>query len=148
MADGAIGHNLTKFVQHLRRIVGSLDVGEGLDDDSVFVNEICGAHYAKGFFAIEGLLFPNVVGLDCGQFGVGKEREIEVEFLLEFLVRGHAIFADTDDFCAFFTEMGKQFRKCARLFCTTRSVVLGIEIKHNFLAAKLTEVADIAILVR
>ena len=85
--------------------------------------------------------------MDGGLFGVGEESEFEVEFLLKLFVRGNAVFADADDFCALLAEMRKEFRKCARVFCAARSVVLGVEIKHNLFAAKLFEAADIAVLV-
>ena len=141
-------YQLPYLLQHLTGIFCRLDIRERLDDDSVFVNQVRGAHYAKRFVAVEGFLLPNVVGLDGGLFGVGEEGERKVEFLLEFFVRGDAVLADADDFRAFFTEMRKEFRKCARLFGAARGVVLGIKIQHNLFAAKFFEAADVAVLIR
>lgn len=66
----------------------------------------------------------------------------------ELPVGSLGILADTEDFIALFLEAGIVFGKVAGLCGTTRSTVLRIEIQHQFLSGKITELHLVAIFIK
>ena len=50
--------------EHLRGIVGCLYLAERLDDNSVFVDQVCGSDNAHADFAVVFLFLPHAVSLN------------------------------------------------------------------------------------
>ena len=67
---------------------------------SVPVNQECAAFDAASDFSVTGFRFHDVEAVAQRFFGVGNQREGQVEFFGEVFVRFEAVAADADDFGA------------------------------------------------
>ena len=52
----------------------------GINDNALFINDVCGAQGAFGHFAVHLFLAPCLVGFQDGQVGIGDEMERQVIF--------------------------------------------------------------------
>ena len=134
-------------LQHLGGIIGGFYLVEGLDDDSVLIDQIGCTEHSHGNLAVVLFLFPDIIGLDHFFFRIGQEGEGQPVFFLELLVRGQAVLAHTQVDRALFSELGIQLAKGTGLFCTAGSHVLRIKIQDHFLAQVIREASHLAILV-
>ena len=81
--------------KQLCRVVLGIHLPDGIDDDTVFVNDIGGAECAFGHFAVHLLLAPSLVCFQDSEVGVGDEVERQFVFGDEILVRLGTIATDT-----------------------------------------------------
>ena len=121
---------LSKFLQHLLRIVSGFDLAKRFHNHTVF-NQIGRADHSHGRFAVVHLLFPDIIGLNHRQIRVRKQNKRQGVFLPEFLMTGNGVLADANDHSILFRELRIQFRKATCLFGAAGSHILGIEIQHD-----------------
>ena len=76
--------------------------------------------------------------------GIRNELEGKAHLGLEILVRLQAVARHSCDDCAGFDELLVQIAELAALGGTSRSVVLGVEIQHNRMAAMIRELEGAA----
>ena len=139
---------LAQFSQHLRRVVFGLDLLEGLYDDAVLVDEVRGAHDAKGLLAVHVLFVPDVICFDGFELRVRKKCEGKLVLLFELLVGRNGVLADTDDDGTFFPEGGHQIAKGTGLGRAARRVVSRVEVQDDLLAFILLKGVDCPIFIR
>ena len=119
----------------------------GIDDDTFFVNDVCGTQCAFGYLAVHFFLAPGLVSLQDGQVGVGDEVERQVVFGDEVLVRFCTVAADAQHVIAQRQETLVVVAQVAGLGGAARSAVLGIKIKHQFLSGKISQLDKVAVFV-
>src|SRR5699024_3620720 len=90
-----------KLSQHLRGIIRCLHFSESPDDYTVLINQICGTDNAHCLPAVHIFLFPHIIGLNTGQFRIGKKGERKAVFLFKFFVGRHAVLTHPDNNRAF-----------------------------------------------
>ena len=66
----------------------------GINDNALFINDICGTQRTFSHFAVHFFLTPSLVGFQDGQVGIGDEMERQVIFGDKVLVRLGAITAN------------------------------------------------------
>ena len=61
--------------QQLRRVCLVVHLADGVDDNTLFVNDVGSAQRTFGHLAVHLLLAPGLVGFQDGEVGVGDEVE-------------------------------------------------------------------------
>ena len=61
--------------QQLRRVGLGVHLADGVDDNTLFVNDVGGSQRAFGHLAVHLFLAPGLVGFQDGEVGVGDEVE-------------------------------------------------------------------------
>lgn len=123
---------ILKFCQNISRICIGFYFFHDTGNISVFVyNKRC-PYNAHADLSVELLFLPYPVSFGNGMFRVREKGEWQIVLFRKLFVRSSAISAYADYFRAFFTKLIIKVRKCARLSCTSGSVVFGIKIQNDF----------------
>jgi len=138
----------SNLLEHLARVLRSLDGAAGLHDHALLVDEVGGADDAHGHLPVVLLLLPHAVGLDDRSVRIGKQGEGETVFLLKSLVAGHAISAHAQHHGPPFQELGIELRKAAGLFGAAGGHVLGVEVENHLGAPIVGQGTGYAVLIR
>lgn len=101
---------------------------------SAFVDQEGRAFDAHIFPAIHAFFNPDAVSLARLSFLVGYQREIQVIFLLEFIVLLDAVFRQAEDKGVPGAEFFQMIPESAGFLCAAGRVVLWIKIEDNLLS--------------
>lgn len=115
------------------------DLGVDLYDLALFVDDERRALNAHVFAAVHGFLLPRAVGLGDLVIFIANESEGQFELALEFVVRLHAVGADTKDDSVLSAEGLVGVAELTGFRRAARRIVFGIEIQHDVLAAKILQ---------
>ncbi len=111
-------------------MVLGIHLADGVNDNTLFINNVGGAEGAFGHFAVHLLLAPGFVGLEYGEVGVGDEVEGQLVLGDEPLVRGGGVSAYAQHFVTQGEETLVVVAQVAGLGGAARRAVLGVEVKH------------------
>ena len=98
------------------------------------------------FSAVHRLLDPHAIRLTHHLLGVGEQREVQLVLRAEVLMRTLAVRAHTHDAETTLGECFLAITQTLCLECTSRGVVLGIEVEHRLAALEVCERQCVAIL--
>ena len=99
----------------------------GINDNTLFINDVGSAQRSFGHLAVHLLLTPSLVGFQDSQISVGYKTKRQVVFGDEVLVRLGAVTADTQHVIAQRQEALVVVAQVAGLCGAARCAVLGIE---------------------
>lgn len=128
-------------------MVTCIHIGDHGFDDTIFIDDECGAQHALVFYAKKGFLPPYTVGLDSFHIVVHQQRKGQVMFFDEILVSAGGVRAYTQNFETGFSKFLKMVAQIASFFRARGGVVLGIEVQNEFFTSKLLQCDRVAILI-
>lgn len=120
-----------KRSQYLRRMFFWLYDRPDPFDETVRSDQKGHAMDSHVFAAHKRFLAPNTVGFNDFFLHVGKQREWEVEFLDEFVVRFDGIRTDPQNHGSFVVDPGVRVAEPTGFLGAPRGVVPGIEVKDD-----------------
>src|SRR5262249_14143788 len=145
-ATARLGSERLHRFQDLVDVTWHLHFAPEATNHTLPVDEECRAVHPHVFAAIHAFLDPDAILLgDRGVF-IGGERERQLVFLLELVVRGGAVLGDADHGSAGLAEIGQCVAEAAGLSGAAAGVVLRIEVEDHRLALELLQ-RDLAIAV-
>jgi NAD(P)-dependent dehydrogenase (short-subunit alcohol dehydrogenase family) len=105
---------------------------------SLIDNEGCPFN-AHILFPVHGLLFPHAIVLDDFLVGVRQKLKVQVELVLELLVRVDRIGTDSQYHSTLFLDRVDAVTEVAGLLGTPWRIVLWIEVQNDFLAFQIRQ---------
>ncbi len=106
---------------------------------SVFTNPESHAHDSEESFSQEGFHAPGAVGLNDLEFGIGKQREVQLVFYFELGLRFDGIAAAAGDRGVQLFELADCVTKLGRFTRSTGGIRFREEIEDQIFSAKIRE---------